>query len=220
MPTYTFTRTREQLRDLIGRRLGIKGEGQSLSAEEAAIVHETMDLRLKEMHALGVLWWQVSGAATSVSLVAATASTSLAAVTDFLFPVTFSVVVGTEEKQLEIIGHSQYQAIPNKAEAGEPEVAFFSGGTVKTWPVQSSNMTAKLTYEAIAADTEANTAPDVPVAMLRSFADVVAFDLLGDFSVGTEISARVTQRYPDAMRTIFALSQQRVDATAVAPEWF
>lgn len=47
----SFTRTREQLRDLIGRKIGVKESGQTMDAEDAAIIHEAIDLRLKEMHA-------------------------------------------------------------------------------------------------------------------------------------------------------------------------
>ena len=72
MATYTFTRTREQMRDMIGRKLGIKESGQELDSEDAAIVLEAMDLRLKELHRLGVLWWQVSGASTSITLTGGT----------------------------------------------------------------------------------------------------------------------------------------------------
>lgn len=220
MPTYTFTRTREQLRDMIGRKLGVKEAGQTLPAEESEIILEAIDLRLKELHAAGVLWFNVSGGSTSVTLTAGNASASLSAITDYLFPVTFAYVRGTEEVPLTIIGHAEYQAIREKTQSGEPEVAFFSGSTVRVHPVPSSNTTAKLTYQSIAADTEANTAPDVQASMLRALAVVVAYDLMEDFTVDTKTAQMLSAKYPEAKRTLYELNQERVDATTVAPEWY
>lgn len=168
-----------------------------------------------------MLWWKVAGASTSVSLTAGEATASLAAVTDFLFPVAFKIVVGTDEQDIEIVGNAQYQDIPSKTDRGEPEVAFFSGSTVYLWPVPQTNYTAKLTYEAIATDTASNTAPDVPISMLRALADVVAYDVLGDFQIKeASVIQRVTSRYPEARRTIYELNQERVDTSTVTPEWF
>lgn len=220
MPTYSFTRTREQMRDMIARKLSVKEEGQSLSAEEATIIYEGMDLRLKELHVLGLLWWQVSGAATDVALSAGAATSSLSAVTDYLFPITLKLRNGTEDQDIDIISHREYQDIPEKAERGEPRKAFFSGSTVYLWPVPDVAYTAKLTYQAVAADVENGTAPDVPVSCLRSLADLVAADLADDFQVTDSKAARLLQKVGPAMATIRAVTQERVDATTVTPSWY
>jgi hypothetical protein len=220
MPTYTFTRTREQMRDKIARLLGVKEEGQSLPSEDAVIIYEAMDFRLKELHTLGMLWWNVSGATTNLSLVGGTATVSLSSVTDFLFAVTVKLRVGTEDQEIEIIGHEQYQAVKEKADEGEPRKVFISGSTAYFWPTPDINYTAKLTYQAIAADVENGAAPDVPVSCMRAFPILVASDLCEDFNVSDSRAARIRSQYNDARDTIQIASRERVDTTRVAPEWF
>lgn len=220
MATYTFSRTREQMRDMIARKLGIKEAGQDLDAEDAEIVYEAMNLRLKEMHRLGLLWWQIGGAQTSVTLTGGTATATIAA-TDYLLPVSLMLTVGTEQQAIDIIGHREYQAITDKATTGTPEKAFISGATIRLYPVPSTTGTAMLTYESIAADLEAATAPDLPVEMMRSLACVVAADLLDDFdSIDPNKAGRIMSGVEPAMRTIRALNAQRVDSATVTPEYF
>ncbi len=218
MPTYAWTRTREQMRDMILRKLGVLGAGQTAQADDAAIVYEAMDARLKELHSLGVLWWQVAASST-LSMTAGQATTTVGG-SDFLFPVSLMLPVGTDQQPVEIIGHRQYQAIPDKTQQGQPECAYFLGSTVYLWPVPNVNYSAKLTYHAIAADVENGGAPDVPVSMMRSLAAVVAADLLDDFNVDATRAARLAAGQATALRTIRALNQERVDATSVTPEWF
>ena len=114
---------------MVLRKLGVLGAGQAAEAEDSEVVFEAMDARLKEMHALGILWWNVAGAATNLTLTAGVATTTIAA-TDYLYPVTLMLTVGTDQQPVDIIGHSEYQAITNKTDRGEPVKAFFSGTTV------------------------------------------------------------------------------------------
>lgn len=219
MATYTWTRTREQLRDMILRKLGVIGAGDTATAEDAAITYEAIDARLKELHKLGILWFNVSGAQTSVSLAAGVATATISA-TDYLFPVTLMLVVGTQQYPVTLIGHREYQAITDKATTGEPSKAFINGSTVYLWPVPQSAYTAKLTYQAIAADTESNAAADVPVSMIRAFATVVAADLVDDFGLPDNRASRIFSQQEAAVRTLRALNAEAVDSTPVTPEWF
>lgn len=219
MPTYTFTRTREQMRDMILRRLGVLEAGQTADNGDSEVVYEAMNLRLKELHRLGVLWWQVSGATTDVTLTGGNASATISA-TDFLFPVTMAIRVGVDDKVLEVISHREYQAIPNKADQGEPEVVFVSGSTARFWPTPDINYTAKLTYEAIAADLEQNTAPDIEVASMRSFALLVAGDLVDDFGLPEGKAQRLLVQQPAALATLRTLNTQRVTSTTVESDYF
>lgn len=220
MPTYAFTRTREQMRDMIARKLGIKEAGQTMGGEDAAIIYEAMDLRLKELHSLGILWWQVSAASTSVSLVSGTATATISP-TDYLFPVSLMLTVATDEQPIEIIGHAAYMAIPDKTSQGDPVQAYISGSTIRLWPVPQQNYTAKLTYQAIAADVENGVAPDVPVSMMRAFSDVVAGDLVEDWpDIDPIKAARLMSKGAIAIRQIRALNSERVQSTTVETEYF
>lgn len=216
----SWTRTREQLGDMIGRKLGVKDQGQTLSAEDAEIILESIDLRLKELHRLGVLWFNVAGGATSVVTTAGDATSDISAVTDFLFPVSLMLDGTGDQSPIQIIGHLEYQAITNKTEQGEPVYAFFSGSSIYLWPVPNATGTMKMTYQAIATDSAAATTPDVPTDMLRSLAMLCAADLLPDFDVMGSRAEIILAQATQAMRDIRALSAQRVDSATIAPEWF
>lgn len=218
MPTYTFTRTREQLRDLVLRKLGALGAGETANSDDAAIVYEALDLRIKELHAKNKLWFKVSGAQTSVALTSGVAT--VAAASDVLYPETFSLRINGEDTPLEIIGNTQYQQIPNKADQGQPERVMFAGGVYYFHPVPNAAYTGKLTYQQIGADTAAATAPDVQASMLRSLRSLLAYDLADDFGIPENRIVRMKLEADDAMRTILALNQQRVDNEPVQTEYF
>lgn len=216
----TWTRTREQLRDMIGRKLGVKDHGQTLSAEDAEIILESIDLRLKELHRLGVLWFNVAGGATSVVTTAGDATSDISAVTDFLFPVSLMLDGTGDQSPIQIIGHLEYQAITNKTEQGEPVYAYFSGSSVYLWPVPNATGTMKMTYQAIATDSTPGAQPDVQIDMLRSLALLCASDLVLDFQVPAQTAQIIMGQAGQAMKDIRALAAQRVDTGVVAPEWF
>lgn len=215
MPTYSFTRTLPQFQKLVLRKLRYLDPSETPSGDDAATVNEATDLRLKELHALGVLWFNVAGAATDLALTAGVATKSLTAVTDFLFPVTVKLRIGGEDQPVEIITHEDYQAIENKTDTGEPEKVFFSGATAYFWPVPNDNYTAKLTYQAIAADTSSPDAPDVQTAMLRSLVTLVASDCADDFGVPEALVLRLKAEADKAEKTIRTLNSQRVDSKTV-----
>ena len=219
MPTYTYTRTREQLRDMIGRKLGIKEAGQAFPAEEAAIIDEGIDLKLKELHALGVLWWQVSATETNLSLTGGVESVTMG-LTDFLFPVSLHLVVGNDRQEITIVDRATFLAIPDRTSAGEPEVAHFDGLKVYFNPVPAQNYTAKLAYQAIAEDSAFGSAVDVPLEMLRAFSTLVAFDLADDFMVDGATFQRLQLQQPGALSMIRTLNAQKVQNVTVQPEWF
>ena len=204
---------------MVLRKLGVLGAGQTAAPEDAVVVFEAMDARLKELHALGTLWWNVAGAATNLTLTAGAATTTIAAA-DYLFPVSLMLTVGTDQQPVDIIGHSEYQSLTNKADRGEPVKAFFSGATVYLWPVPQNSGTAQLTYQAIAADGESTNTPDVRVEALRAFALVVAADLIDDFATPEPKASRLLAQQAQALRTIRALNQERVGAGTVTPEWY
>lgn len=218
MPTYSFTRTLPQMRTAVLRKLRYLDPGEAASADDTAVVDEAIDLRLKELHALGVLWFNVSGAMTDLALTADVATKSLSAVTDFLFPISVSLRLNGDDIPLDIISHREYQAIENKADTGEPEQVFFSGGTAYFWPTPDDNYTAKMTYQAISADTNSPDAPDVSVSMLRSLITLVAADCADDFGVPEQRVMRLKAEADRAEKTILTLNTERVGNSTVEIE--
>lgn len=216
---YAWNRTREQVRDMVLRKLGVLGIGDDATPEDAAIVDEAMNARLKELYTLGVLWWSVAATQTQLTVAAAASSATVTA-EDFLYPISATLTVTTEQQPLEIIDHRTYQAIPDKATTGRPERVFFKGGVARFWPVPTENETVNLTYQAIAADTATNTALDVPAAAMRAFVDLVAGDLVDDFGVPDSTAARLMVKQAAAVKTIRMVANQRVDTVTVTPDYY
>lgn len=216
--TYSYSRTRNQIIAKVLRKHGVIEAGGTPETADSDIVSEALDLRLKEMHKLGVLWYQVSGAQTDVALTGGTVTASTP--TDFLFAVSMSVRIDGEDVPLDIIGHREYQAIPNKTDTGEPEKVFISGQTCRFWPVPDAAYTAKLTYQAIAADSLDATAPDVEISMVRSLCNILAYDVADEYGVPEGKLQRMAQEAVIAERTIKNLSTERVDVAPVTAEYF
>lgn len=218
MPTYSFTRTREQLRDLVLRKLSVLGAEETPSADDAAIVYEAIDLRLKELVGKNQLWYKVAGAQSDVAIISGAATVNAAS--DVLYPVSFAIRVNGEDMPVAIVDHREFQAIAEKTETGQPEKMLFAGGVYRFWPVPDANYTGKLTYQQIAEDTVAATSPDVEASMLRSLRTLVAYDLADDFGLQENKIMRLKLEADEAMKTIFAINAQRVDASVVTTEYF
>lgn len=161
--------------DLVLGKLGVKANGVSADSADMEIVYEAIDLRLKEIHKLGIFWRKVDETPLSFSLTASTSSAS--ATGDILFPIKMTVVDGSLDEPVSIIGTLEYAAIENKGDLGVPTKALWKGGAEFLFhPVPRSSTTAKLVYEKVADDTANATAPDVEVSMLRCLKEIVAYD--------------------------------------------
>lgn len=215
--TIAFTRTREQLAAMVLRKLGVLENGGTADTDDLTVMYEAIDLRLKEMHRLGIFWPNVDKVPLSFTI-AANGTTGSASV-DVLFPISLHVVNGTGDDPVEIIGPREYADIYNKAEGGVPIKALHNGGATFTfWPVPTASTTAKLLYEKIADDTAASTAPDVTVAMLRWLKDIVAYDIADDFGIPEQKQMRWKVESKEAELNIRRLAVPRVDYAPVAVE--
>ncbi len=217
--TIAFTRTREQLAALVLRKLQVLANSGTADSDDLTVVYEAVDLRLKEMHRLGIFWPNVDRVPLSFTLDANT--TAASATADVLFPISLHVVNGTNDDPIALISPREYAEISNKAESGVPIKALHNGGaSFILWPVPGSAMTASLLYEKIADDTAASTAPDVDVAMLRWLKDVIAFDLGDEFgkSEGTMLRWRAEAKIAEL--NIRKLAAPVVDYSDVAVDDF
>ena len=218
MPTYTFSRTREQIRDIVLRKLGALAAGETADANDAELIYEALDLRIKELHAMGVLWFKVAGALSDVTITSGAATTNAAS--DVLYPVTFQIRDGTEDFDVRIVSHLEFQSIVDKTDTGRPEVVLYSGGVYRFWPVPDANYTGKLTYQQIGADTVAATAPDVQVAMMRSLCALIVSDVADEFGMPEQKIMRIRAESEMAERRIKALTALRVDSSTTQAEYF
>lgn len=219
MPTYSWTLTLEQFQARVLRKLGVIGSAENPSAEDGALVTEALNARLKELHRLGVMWFNVTPASVPVTVTAGVATATVSA-TDLLFPVSLMLNVGTTNREVELIGHRQYHAIPDKSSNGEPDRAYLAGSTLYLWPVPQSSGTASLTYQAIAADAVTSEALDIPQSMLRALSSVVAADLVDEFDPpAAKVQTLFVQR-EEALRTLRALNVERVDSETISTDFF
>lgn len=214
-----FTRTRQEIANLALGKLGVKAGGVSAVSADMEIIYEALDLRLKEMHALGIFWRKVTNRPLSFTIPANVASAS--ASVDILFPISMHVVDGSLDEPVEMIGIREYAAIPDKAEAGVPLKALYAGSAEFIfWPVPTASTTAKLVYEKIADDTSSGAAVDVEVSMIRSLKDIIAFDCADHWGKDEVTISRWERAADKSEKRIRNLSAQRVDYATVAVDDF
>lgn len=211
----TFTRTREQLRSMVLRKLGVIGAATSIVSADADIVYEAIDLRLKEMHRKGILWRKVDKVPASFAITAGIVSAH-ASTNDILFPIHMTVTDGSLDEPLTIIGPIEYSKIENKDTAGLPEKVLWKGSTeFMLYPVPIAASTVKIVYEKIADDTTAGAAADVDVSMMRHLKDLIAYDVADDFGVDEMKIQRLSKEAMMAENNIRKLAVERKDFAPV-----
>lgn len=212
----SFNRTRTQIATKVMSKVTQLGVG-TVTTADADLVYEAIDLRLKEMHKLGVYWRKVNK--TPLSFTIPPNVTSASASADVLFPISMTVVDSSVDTEVEIIGIMEYAAIENKAKTGTPTKALWNGSAEFIfYPVPTSSTTVKLTYQKITDGSSAGAIIDVDQSMLKSFIDIIAYDVGDDFGV----DERKMQRWEVAARraeiNIRALGSQKVALSAVKVE--
>lgn len=216
----TFDRTREQLRSMVLRKLAVIGAATSVVSADADIVYEAIDIRLKELHKDGIIWRKVDKVPATFSLSAGVA-TAHAATNDILFPINITVLDGSLDEPVEIIGPIEYSQIEDKTVQGFPTKALWKGSTeFAFYPIPLTASTAKIVYEKIADDTTAGSAADIDVSMLRSMRDMVCYDIADDFGVDEGKIQRLAGEADRAEKRIRKLTVERKAYTRVAvDEW-
>jgi hypothetical protein len=217
--TTSFTRTRTQIAQRVLGKVTKLGSTTAASAD-ADTVYEALDLRLKEMHKLGIFWRKVTSVPVTFSLSAGIVSASAGA-GDILFPLKMTWANGTNDDPVKIVGINDYAAILDKTRTGNPEKALWKGGSeFLLYPVPTSNGTAKLTYEKIADDTSAGAAIDIDVAMIRPMMDIIKYDVADDYGIDEQTQTRWRAEAIQAERDIRRLGVQHVDLATVAVDDF
>lgn len=217
MPTYNFNRTRTQLATLVLGKLGVLAAGGTAISADTDTVYEAIDLRLKEIHRLGIFWRKVPPVPLSFSLVGGVNSAS--ATGDILFPISMTVSDGSKDEPVDIIGAKEYAAIENKTDSGFPTKALWKGSAEFLFhPVlgSSASATAKIIYERYIEDTSAGGTMDVDVAMLRHLANIVAYDVGDNFDVDEAKMMRWSKEAKQAEHDIRKLSVEHKSYSTVA----
>lgn len=213
--TTSFTRTRTQIAQRVLGQV-IKIGATTAASADADTIYEALDLRLKNMHQLGIFWRKVTTVPTTFSLSSSIASASAGA-GDILFPLKVTFTDGSNDEPVQIIGYREYAAIEDKGRIGDPEKVVWKGGTeLLFYPVPGADGTAKILYEKIADDTSAGAAVDVDVSMILPLMKLVRCDVADDFGVPEQTQVRWERAAAQAERDIRKLAVQRIDYDTVA----
>ena len=206
---------------MVLRKLGVIGAATSVVSADADIVYEAIDLRLKEMHRLGIFWRKVDAIPTTFS-VSAGVSSAHVGTNDILFPLKMTILDGSSDEPVEIIGKPEYAGILLKDDAGLPTKAIWKGSTEFVFhPVPLTASTVKLVYEKIADDTTAGSAADVDISMVRHLKDIIAYDVADDFAVEEQKIQRLRAEALAAEKNIRKLSVERKNYGPVAiDDWY
>ena len=217
----SFTRTRLQVATRVLSKVTKMSPAQaSVASADLETCYEAIDLRLKEMHTLGIFWRKVTSVPVTFSLSASIATASAGA-GDILFPMKVTFTNGDNDDPVYIIGMREYAEIPDKTRVGNPEKVLWKGSSEFIFhPVPLSNGTAKLLYEKIADDTTAGSAMDVDVSMIRPMVDIIKYDVADDYGVDEATQARWRLEAAEAKRDIRKLGVQKVDLLQVAVDDF
>lgn len=215
--TTSFNMTRNEI---ASRVLSKVIKSTSPTTAEANTVYQALDLRLKEMHKMGIFWRKVTTVPVTFSLTAGVASAS-GGNGDILFPIKATWTNGSNDDPVDIIGMVQYAAIEDKGRSGNPSKVLWKGGSEFVFhPVPSASGTAKLLYEKIADDTSASAVIDMDVSMIRPMMDIIKYDVADDFGVDEGTQGRWRQECEKAERDIRKLGVQHTDYAPVAVDNF
>ena len=215
----SFNRTRTQIAARVLSKV-IKLGSASMASADSDTVYEAIDLRLKEMHKMGIFWRKVTSVPVTFSLTASVATASAGA-GDILFPMKVTFTNNLMDDPVYLIDASEYAAIPDKTATGNPEKVLWKGGSEFIFhPVPWANGTAKLLYEKIADDTSAGAAIDIDVAMIRPMMDIIKYDVADDYGIDEVTQQRWRVECEKAERDIRKLGAPRVDYATVVVDDF
>lgn len=190
MPT-TWNLTREQIAHSALRKVGNIARGATPNADDLAIAYQALDGILKELPIYGYSWPQTVIAPAALVLSAGVATVNLPA--DYYGNAMLNYLDASgNELPLPLLSQAEWNAIPRKTEAAAyPRFGYIDRANVlHVWPVQTANVSARLTYQQVLADTAPNTVSGVDQTMVRGLTYAVAEAIGDDFNATSEQMAR------------------------------
>lgn len=192
MPT-AWNLTREQIGRAALRKVGNLARGETPNADDLKLATDALDGILKELPIYGYSWPQISVAQAVLTLAANIGSVSLP--TDYYGnPIVTYLDASGNELPLPLIPLDEWLAIPRKTDAAAyPMRGYIDRANVlHVWPVQTANVSARLTYQQIVPDTAPNTVSGVDQSMVLGLGYAVAAEIADDFNATAEQVARWT----------------------------
>ena len=158
----TWSLTRERIADKGLEKVKAIAAGGTPEAADRSLALEALDGLLKELPWHGFSWPKTVSGQTSLTLVAATQITALPS--DYYGNAVLTYLdASLNELPIGLVQFADWNAIIQKTQAAKyPKYGYIDNFLVlRTWPIQSANVTAKLVYQKVIDDTVASTAPDV-----------------------------------------------------------
>lgn len=161
-------------------RIGIKRT--AITASHMAELRNAANFLLSEWSNQTPNLWEVG--LISTTLVAGTASYSVAAETVMILDMFISYGAPSFDKLIMPISRSEYASYPNKTQQGVPTVFWFDrliSPTVTLWPVPDSAATYTMNYYSVRQTYDANLPnaenPEIPYRFLEAFTAGIAWKL-------------------------------------------
>ena len=211
----SFHRNRGELRDKVFTAMGVIDPDETPTAAEASAFYEALDMRLKSLHSLGLLWFKVGSVTTNTTLTVADGTE--AAPSDMLYMIQMFARDSSTDSPVEIITHREYQAIANKTDTGIPTQCYVDqeAQLMYLYPVPDSAYSLRQTYAKIVDDSADNTDVDVPAWALRPLVQMLKYDLADSFMINEEKVRRWAGEERQAMKDFRRMNHQVTDHTPV-----
>lgn len=174
----TWALTSDRIAAMALEKLGVVETGKSAEPADTALAIEALDGILKELPIYGYSWPKTVAGQASLTLTAATQQTTLPA--DYYGQAYISYIdASIHEIHLHLATIDQWLAIPDKTStAAYPKLGFIDRSNILwVWPIQTANLSAKISYQQIISDTAASTAPDVRSTWYAALATGIAAEI-------------------------------------------
>src|SRR6476659_4898543 len=185
--TTAWNLTREQIAKSALRKVGNIARGETPKADDLNIAYEALDGLLKELPIYGYAWPQTVVVSAVLTLVGGVPTVNLP--TDYYGqPIVTYFDAAGNELPLKLLTLEEWTSIIRKTDlSAYPSRGYIDRSNVlHVWPVQTANVSARLSYQQIIADTSPNTVSGVDQTMVRGLTYAVAEAIGDDFNSTTE----------------------------------
>lgn len=191
--TTTWNLTREQIAKAALRKVGNIARGETPSQDDLNIAYEALDGILKELPLYGYSWPQIATAPAALTLLANVPTVSLPS--DYYGnPIVTYLDASGNEISLSLLSLSEWNEIIRKTDASAyPQFGYIGPDNVlHVWPVQTTNVSARLMYQKILSDTSPNVVSGIDQTMVQGLIYGVSAEIGDEFNATAEQISRWT----------------------------
>lgn len=180
----TWSLTRERIADKALEKCQALASGGTSDAADRSLALEALDGILKELAWFGYSWPKTVSGQAALTFTAATQTVNLPA--DFYGNAIITYLdASLNEIGLPLVTLLEWNRIVRKTDtAAYPISGFLDNFNVLwLWPIQTANVTAKISYQKVIDDTAASTTPNLSSAWTLAVATGVAAEIGDEFGV-------------------------------------